>query len=151
MRKLLILGSLVVSLSAARLLPAQQPTRRVNAVQLRFEKVDQVALDFGVDTAEMRGEVIRRLNDAGIAVATDVRVPELRIAVLVPKSLAPVDVGILSVELALLAPDKANTHRMIWHNSEPTVRFTTYGSLRQLAPERLARGLDELTAAHRGT
>ncbi|HEX7977914.1 MAG TPA: hypothetical protein VF461_04890 [Gemmatimonadaceae bacterium] len=123
----------------------------MKTVRLRFQQVDQVALDFGVDTAAMRDQVIRRLNDAGIAIVTDPRAPELRIAVRVPKSIAPVDLGILSVDMALLVSDKADTHRRIWYSSGTTVRFTTYTSLRQLAPEQLARGLDELTAAHRGT
>ena len=151
MRNLLILGSLIASLGADRVLPAQQSATSVKTVRLRFEKVDQVALDFGVDTAAMREQVTRRLSDAGIAVGTDPRAPEFRIAVLVPKSMAPVDRGILLVEMVLLESDGKDTHRMIWHNSDTTVRFTTYTSLQRLAPEQLARGLDELAAAHRGT
>jgi hypothetical protein len=151
MRNLLILGSLIATLSGASVLAAQQSATGVKSVRLRFQKVDQVALDFGVDTVAMRDQVIRRLSDAGIEVTTDPRAPELRIAVRVPKSLAPVDLGVLSVEMALVASDKADTHRTIWNSSGTTVRFATYTSLRQLAPEQLARGLDELAVAHRGT
>jgi hypothetical protein len=151
MRKLLTLGLLIASVSGTRVLPAQRSATSVKTVRLRYERVDQVALDFGVDTAAMREQAIRRLSDAGIAVATDPRAPELRITVRVPKSLAPVDVGILSVDMALIASDRADTHRTIWYSSGTTVRFTTYTSLPRLAPEQLARGLDELAAAHRGT
>ena len=150
MRKLLRLGLLIASLSGASILPAQQSATNVKTVRLHFQKVDQVALDFGVDTAVMRDQAIRRLSDAGIAVATDPRAPELRIAVRVPKSLAPVDLGILSVGITLLVSDTADTQRMLWIDSK-TTRFTTYTSLRRLAAEQLARGLDELAAAHRGT
>ena len=150
MRKLLRLGLLIASLSGASILPAQQSATNVKTVRLHFQKVDQVALDFGVDTAAMRDQAIRRLSDAGIAVATDPRAPELRIAVRVPKSLAPVDLGILSVGITLLVSDTADTQRMLWIDSK-TTRFTTYTSLRRLAAEQLARGLDELAAAHRGT
>lgn len=151
MQNLLVPGILIASLCGASVLPAQQSATGVKTVRLRFERVDQVALDFGVDTAAMRDQAIRRLSDAGIAVATDLRAPELRIAVRVPRSLAPVDVGILSVDMALLESDTADRHRTIWYNSGRTIRFTTYTSLRRLAPEQLARGLDELAAAHRGT
>ena len=150
MRNLLILSSLIASLSGARVLQAQQSVKSVKTVRLRFQKVDQVALDFGVDTAEMRSQAIRGLSDAGITVAGDPRAPELRIEVRVPRSLAPVDLGVLQVEMVLLESDKADPHRRLWHNSATTVRFTTYTSLQRLAPEQLARGLDELAAAHRG-
>jgi hypothetical protein len=150
MQKLLRLGLLIASLSGASILPAQQSATNVKTVRLHFQKVDQVALDFGVDTAAMRDQAIRRLSDAGIAVAIDPRAPELRIAVRVPKSLAPVDLGILSVGITLLVSDSADTQRMLWIDSK-TTRFTTYTSLRRLAAEQLARGLDELAAAHRGT
>jgi hypothetical protein len=147
-RKLLILGSLIACLSGASVLGAQPSAASVNTVRLRFQQVDQLALDFGVDTAAIRGQVIRRLSDAGIAIATSPHAPELRIMVRVPKSLAPVDLGILSIDMALLVSDGADTHRTIWHSSGTTVRFTTYTSLQQLVPEQLARGLDELLAAH---
>jgi len=150
MQKLLRLGLLIASLSGASILPAQQSATNVKTVRLHFQKVDQVALDFGVDTAAMRDQAIRRLSDAGIAVAIDPRAPELRNAVRVPKSLAPVDLGILSVGITLLVSDSADTQRMLWIDSK-TTRFTTYTSLRRLAAEQLARGLDELAAAHRGT
>jgi hypothetical protein len=151
MRHLLMRGVLIATLSGASVLPAQPSVTTVKAVRLRFQKVDQVALDFGVDTAAMRNQTIRRLSDAGIAVATDPGAPELRIALRVPKSLAPVDLGILLVQMQLLAPDSADTHRMIWNSSGTAIRFTTYTSLRRLAPEQLARGLEELAAAHGGT
>ena len=151
MRRLLLVVALIAGSTGARVLPAQQSATSVKAVRLRFQMVDQVALDFGVDTAAMRDQAIRKLSDAGIAVATDARAPELRIAVRVPKSIAPVDVGVLSVDMALIVPDTANTQRTIWYSSGTSVRFARYTSLPRLAPEQLERGLDELAAAHRGT
>src|SRR4051812_12246382 len=96
-----IVTCLIAGLWSAAALSAQPSPRTVSAVRLTLQRVDQVALDFGVDTTAMRRQVVRRLGDAGIAVASTGDLPELVIAVHVPKSLAPVDPGLLLVRMVL--------------------------------------------------
>jgi hypothetical protein len=126
---------------------AQSSTRAVTSVRVTFQKVDQVALDFGVDTAAMRQQAILRLNAAGIAVKQDTSLPELQIAVRVPRSLAPVDLGLLSVDMVLLEPKASDTRRTLWHSAGIARQFTRFGSLRDLVPEELDSGLAALAAA----
>jgi hypothetical protein len=155
MRQLVMAALLTGSLCFTDALPAQQtapqPATTLRAVRLAFERVDQVAIDFGVDTASLRGQAIRRLATAGISVALDSTLPELLIAVRVPKSIAPVDLGVLQVDMWLRGTERSGARRTIWNAAGTTVRFAAYGSLRQLVPEQLARGLDALAAAHVGT
>jgi len=129
---------------------AQPSVASVSSVRLAFEKVDQVALDFGVDTAAMRRRTVQRLRAAGIAVVRDADQPELVIAVRVPKPLPPVDRGFLLVEMRLVEPSPSPPRRELWNAKRLAVPFTTFGSLRELVPEQLERGLDQLTAALSG-
>jgi hypothetical protein len=135
----------------ARPLSAQQSVGSVSSVRLVFEKVDQVALDFGVDTAALRHRAVQRLSAAGIAVVQDANRPELSIAVRVPKRLVPVDDGIFSVEMRLLERTSSNPRRELWRGLGSNTRFTTFGSLRQLIPEQFEQRLDSLAVAHAGT
>ena len=148
MKIVLLLGS---ALWLAHPLAAQQSVSAVSSLRLVFQKVDQVALDFGVDTSAMRRRAVQRLSAAGIAVVEDASRPELSIAVRVPKPLAPVDDGFLLVEMRLLEPTSSNPRRALWNARGAATRFTTFGSLRQLVPEQLEQRLDALTAAHSGT
>jgi len=132
-------------------LPAQTAPRVVTSVRVTIQKVDQVALDFGVDTAAMRQQAILRLNAAGIAVKQDTSLPELQIAVRVPKSLAPVDLGLLSVDMVLLEPKASDPRRTLWRSAGIARQFTRFGSLRDLVPEELDNGLAALAAAHPST
>ena len=133
---------------SAAALSAQSSPRAVSAVRLTFQRVDQVALDFGVDTTAMRREVIQRLGDAGIAVANTADLPELVIAVRVPKRLVPMDDGFLIVQMELREAATSPTRRTIWNDRSGGTGFTTYGSLRELVPAQIARGLDALAIAH---
>jgi hypothetical protein len=151
MRQFIIAPLLVSGLCFANPLSAQQTVSSVSSVRLAFQKVDQVALDFGVDTAVMRRRAVERLGAAGIAVVQDPNQPELSIAVRVPKQLAPVDQGFLRVEMRLLEPTSSNPRRELWNARGSAIRFTTFGSLRQLVPEQLEQRLDSLAAAHSGT
>ena len=147
-----IMAFLVVGgMCLAHPLSAQRSVGSVSSVRLAFQKVDQVALDFGVDTAAMRRRAVQRLGAAGIAVVEDANQPELSIAVRVPKSLAPVDDGFLLVEMRLLETTSSDPQRELWKARGPATRFTTFGSLRQLVPEQLEQRLDSLAAAHSGT
>jgi hypothetical protein len=88
------------------------------------------------------------LSDAGITVASAAELPELALEVRVPKSLAPTDVGLLIVHLELREPASSPARRTIWRDRVEGVQFTTYGSLRELVPARLALALDQLATAH---
>ena len=68
MRQMKIALLLVSGLCLAHPLSAQQSVSSVSSVRLVFQKVDQVALDFGVDTSAMRHRAVQRLSAAGIAV-----------------------------------------------------------------------------------
>jgi predicted kinase len=147
----MILTCVCAGLWSAATLSAQPSPRTVSAVRLTLQRVDQVALDFGVDTSAMRHQVIRRLGDVGITVANATDLPELVIQVRVPKRLAPVDAGLLLVHLELRDAESSPVQRTIWNDQSGDTRFTTYGSLRELVPERVARGLDALATAHAST
>ena len=148
MKIVLLLGS---ALWLAHPLAAQQSVSAVSSLRLVFQKVDQVALDFGVDTSAMRRRAVQRLSAAGIAVVEDANQPELSIAVRVPKQFVPADDGFVFVEMRLLEPTSSSARRALWNARGPATRFTTFGSLRQLVPEQLEQRLDSLTAAHSGT
>jgi predicted kinase len=143
-----IVPCLCLGLCLAPKLSAQSSPRSVSAVRLTLQRVDQVALDFGVDTSAMRRQAVRRLSDAGITVASAAELPELALEVRVPKSLAPTDVGLLIVHLELREPASSPARRTIWRDRVEGVQFTTYGSLRELVPARLALALDQLATAH---
>ena len=129
--------------------PSAQPSpRTVSAVRLTFGRVDRVALDFGVDTSAIRRQASQRLRDAGITVASALDLPELMIEVRVPKSLAPSDDGLLLVRVELREAASSPTRRQIWNDQTGGTRFTTYGSLRELVPARVALALDQLATAH---
>jgi hypothetical protein len=143
-----VVPCLCLGLCLAPTLSAQSSPRSVSAVRLTLQRVDQVALDFGVDTSAMRRQAVRRLSDAGITVASAAELPELALEVRVPKSLAPTDVGLLIVHLELREPASSPARRTIWRDRVEGVQFTTYGSLRELVPARLALALDQLATAH---
>jgi len=143
-----IVPCLCAGLCVAATLSAQPSPRSVSAVRLAFGRVDRVALDFGVDTSAIRRQAIRRLSDAGITVAATLDLPELVIEVRVPKSLAPSDDGMLLVRVELREPASSPGRRQIWNDQTGGTRFTTYGSLRELVPERVTLALDQLATAH---
>ena len=151
MRRFWMAALLCAGMVPPRALSAQSPVRGVNAVRLRLEKVDQVALDFGVDTTALRRDVIQRLAAGGISVTQETGRPELTIGVRVPKSLAPVDPGLLLISMRLVESETTGSHRELWNGSGLSTRFGTYGSLRLLVPQQVANGVDALIAAHRGT
>ena len=151
MRRMKIALLLVSGLYLAHPLSAQQSVSSVSSVRLVFQKVDQVTLDFGVDTSAMRHRAVQRLSVAGIAVVEDASRPELSIAVRVPKQLTPADDGFVFVEMRLLEPTSSDVRRALWNARGPAARFTTFGSLRHLVPEQLEQRLDSLAAAHSGT
>jgi hypothetical protein len=99
----------------------------------------------------MRHRAVQRLSAVGIAVVQDANLPELSIAVRVPKRLVPVDEGFLSVDMKLLERTSSNPRRELWRALGSNTRFTLFGSLRQLVPEQLEQRLDSLAAAHSGT
>jgi hypothetical protein len=150
MRQFVVAALLSIALCQAREAAAQQSPQSVRSVRLTFQRVDQVALDFGVDTVALRRLAAQRLVAAGITVTQDPADPELTIGVRVPKSLAPVDPGILIVETALLEPTSSAARSTLWRGKNSTVQFTRYGSLRELVPDQLSRELDALLLAHRG-
>jgi hypothetical protein len=151
MRQAITVSVLVAASCLASSLPAQQSIASVSSVRLAFERVDQVALDFGVDTAALRRRAVYRLSEAGMAVVQDPTQPVLTIAVRVPKQLPPVDRNVLRVEMKLLGPETSNPRRELWNALGHATTFTLFGSLRQIVPEELERRLDALTAAHSGT
>jgi hypothetical protein len=69
-----VLGSMIASVSCASRLHAQQSGARVNTVRLSaMSRLIRWPSDFGLDTAATRAQATRRLNGAGVAVATDPR------------------------------------------------------------------------------
>jgi hypothetical protein len=143
-----IITCLAAGLCSATTLPAQPSPRMVSTVRLTFGRVDQVALDFGIDTSALRRQAIRRLSDAGITVSNAADLPELALEVRVPKLLAPTDVGLLFVHMELREPASSPARRTIWRDRLEGIQFTTFGSLRELVPARLALALDQLAMAH---
>jgi hypothetical protein len=132
-------------------LGAQAALSAVTAVRLTYQRVDKVALDFGVDTAAMRQDTERRLARHGIAVGDGAALPELVVSIRVPKQLAPADDGYARVEVALVATSARPMGRALWSSSAPSFRFTTFGSLRTLVPEHLEQQVDALLSARSST
>jgi len=147
MRSSLVLSMLSFGLCIATELPGQAARHPVTSVRVSIQKVDQVALDFGVDSAALREQAVRRLSAAGIVVKQDSDVPELVISVRVPRKLAPVDDGILIVETLLLEPASASNRRTLWRAVDIGRRFTRFGSLPELVPAELDRNLEALASA----
>jgi hypothetical protein len=147
MRRFIIVSVLAALASSASHLGAQESLSAVRAVRLTYQKVDQVALDFGVDTAAMRLETARRLAQDGITASGSSDLPVLAVSIRVPKQLAPVDGGYVSVDLALLAASAPEVGSPLWSGGGPGVRFTSFGSLRALVPGQLKRQVEALLAA----
>ena len=151
--RLLAIAAIVVGIvSAMPSAGAQETVRSLETVRLTFERIEQVALDFGVDSVALRDQAVRRLAAGDIQVVDDSRHPELVVAVRVPKRLVPdATGGLVFVELTLVEPGAANRRRMLWNAVNDGVWFTRYGSLREFVPEQLTLRVNELLAARAGT